>query len=238
MAAPFFLKECKSTNDEIIKLIPAQQHDFVALYTLNQTAGRGQYGNSWQMAQNLNLAFSIAVPSKYFNDYNHFVNFRTALLLRDFIAKMTAAQVEIKWPNDLIIRNKKIAGLLSEKIKVNSDEYYIIGIGLNVLQEEFPGLSKAGSLLTQTNKKLDPHKVANSLYDELNKSLRRDFAVSDLLKDLNLNLFRKDVISVFECNAARQNGIIREVDADGFLWVDLENDGLQKFFHKEIELLY
>jgi len=46
------------------------------------------------------------------------------------------------------------------------------------------------------------------------------------------------LVSVFEIDQIRQNGIIKEVDDAGFLVVDLEKDGLKKFFHKEIELLY
>ncbi len=45
-------------------------------------------------------------------------------------------------------------------------------------------------------------------------------------------------VSVFEKNEVRQNGIIQNVDENGYIWIDLENEGLQKFFHKEIELLY
>lgn len=238
MPRPIFLKECKSTNDEIIKLITASQNDVCAVYTLYQTAGRGQFGNTWYMPRDQNLAFSIAVSTRYFTNLQQFVNFRTALLTRDLIAKMTAAHVEIKWPNDLIIKSKKIAGLLTEKIKVDSEEYFIIGIGVNILQDEFPGLGKAGSILTQTGQKLDPHAFAETLYAELNQNLRCSFSVENLMNSLNLNLFRKNEVSVFATGGTRQNGIIRNVDADGFLWVELENDGLQRFFHKEIELLY
>ena len=46
------------------------------------------------------------------------------------------------------------------------------------------------------------------------------------------------MVSVFEIKGIRQNGIIRNVDEEGFLWVELENQGLQKFYNKEIELLY
>ena len=59
-----------------------------------------------------------------------------------------------------------------------------------------------------------------------------------ILTEYNHELFRKDEISVFQKNDLRQNGIIKNADKNGFLWIDLENEGLQKFFHKEIELLY
>ena len=46
------------------------------------------------------------------------------------------------------------------------------------------------------------------------------------------------MVSVFETGGVRQNGIIKKVDEEGFLWVELENEGLQKFYNKEIDLLY
>jgi len=58
------------------------------------------------------------------------------------------------------------------------------------------------------------------------------------MDQFNENLFRKDEISVFEINGERQNGIIKYADEKGELWVDLENDGLKPFYHKEIKLLY
>ena len=72
--------------------------------------------------------------------------------------------------------------------------------------------------------------------------LKESFSVSqnfdEILNEFNLHLFKKNEIAVFEKNGIRQNGIIQKMDKNGFLWIDLENEGLQKFFHKEIELLY
>ncbi|MGZ5192906.1 MAG: biotin--[acetyl-CoA-carboxylase] ligase, partial [Kaistella sp.] len=70
------------------------------------------------------------------------------------------------------------------------------------------------------------------------ENLRRPFSTEELFGRINQNLFRKDKVSVFERKGLRQNGIIKKVDEAGFLWVDLENQGLQKFYNKEIELLY
>ena len=61
---------------------------------------------------------------------------------------------------------------------------------------------------------------------------------NNILELYQLNLYRKNEVSVFEKNEVRQNGIIQKVDENGYIWIDLENEGLQKFFHKEIELLY
>lgn len=238
MAGLFYLKECKSTNDEISSFLHSGTTDLTGVYTFHQTQGKGQYGNSWECAPNLNLAFTVAVPSAFLIGKSTFVNFRTAALLADFLAKLTNTKIEIKWPNDLIIKNKKVCGILSEQKNVRGEGFFVIGIGLNLLQQNFENLPKAGSLLTQTGVRLDPDETANSLFAIFGEMMMKTFSIPEVMEKINNNLFRKDVVSVFELNGIRQNGIIRNVDAEGFLWVELESGGLRKFFHKEIELLY
>lgn len=238
MPALIFVQECHSTNYEILNFLDGSMNDIKAVYTCSQTRGKGQYGNSWACVSDLNLAFSLALPAPGFAAQDHLFNFRTALLLADFIANMTKNPVEIKWPNDIIINNKKVSGILTEKKTVSGFPYYIIGIGLNILQEDFDGLPKAGSILTQTGLKLVPQKVAEMLFEYLTVHFETPISSEDLFKGINQKLFRREVVSVFELKALRQNGIIKKVDEDGYLWVELENDGLQKFYNKEIELLY
>lgn len=238
MATPIYLKKCISTNDEILRFLPLMEEKFVAIYTFNQTGGKGQYGNSWETAENLNLAFTIGVPANAIQLPHHLFNFHTALLVADFVANLTNEKIEIKWPNDLILRNKKISGLLIDKMKVSESDYFIIGIGINILQKNFAHLPKAGSLFTQTGLQFDLHHVAHSLSDNLALHIIENISAEEILKKINQLLFRKEMVSVFEINSLRQNGIIIEIDKEGFLWVELEKNGLRKFYHKEIELLY
>ena len=121
---------------------------------------------------------------------------------------------------------------------MDEKSYFIIGIGLNVLQENFENLPKAGSLLTQTGIQFNLEDLTNQLHEFILNHISEEITDENLLAKLNVNLFRKDLISVFESNRIRQNGIIKNVDEEGFLWVELENEGLKRFFHKEIELLY
>lgn len=140
--------------------------------------------------------------------------------------------------NDLIVGNKKISGILIEKKNIDGKPYFIIGIGVNVLQQDFENLPKAGSLLTQTGVHFDLVEFADQLHQYLVDHLTKEKTDTEILEQVNDHLFRMNVVSVFEVEGIRQNGIIRDVDEDGFLWVELENGGLQKFFHKEIEMLY
>ena len=236
MNSLIYFNNCASTQDELIDFL--NQHylseDFLAVYTFNQTKGRGQYGNSWENLPEENLAYSFALKTKNINVSDTCFNFYTAILVRDFIANLTKTEVKIKWPNDLILKNKKICGMLFEKSK----NYFVVGIGINILQENFKNLPKAGSVLSQTGLSFELKAFTESLHQYLFEHLVQKEIPNNILELYHLHLYRKNEISVFEKNEVRQNGIIKNVDENGYIWIDLENEGLQKFFHKEIELLY
>ena len=236
MNSLIYFNNCASTQDELIDFL--NQHylseDFLAVYTFNQTKGRGQYGNSWENLPEENLAYSFALKTKNINISDTCFNFYTAILVRDFIANLTKTEVKIKWPNDLILKNKKICGMLFEKNK----NYFVVGIGINILQENFKNLPKAGSVLSQTGLSFELKGFTESFHQYLFEHLVQKEIPNNILELYLLHLYRKNEVSVFEKNEVRQNGIIQNVDENGYIWIDLENEGLQKFFHKEIELLY
>ena len=106
----FYTKKSSSTNDEIDHYLPKLkkiEDEWITLYTFDQTNGRGQYGNIWRIAPNENLAFSMAFHQRKILISDNLLNFHTANILRDFIAKKTETEVKVKWPNDIILQNKK-----------------------------------------------------------------------------------------------------------------------------------
>ena len=236
MNSLIYFNNCASTQDELIDFLNRHylSEDFLAVYTFNQTKGRGQYGNSWENLPEENLAYSFALKTKNINVSDTCFNFYTAILVRDFIANLTKTEVKIKWPNDLILKNKKICGMLFEKSK----NYFVVGIGINILQENFKNLPKAGSVLSQTGLSFELKAFTESLHQYLFEHLVQKEIPNNILELYQLYLYRKNEVSVFEKNKVRQNGIIQNVDETGHIWIDLENEGLQKFFHKEIEMLY
>ena len=98
MNSLIYFNNCASTQDELIDFL--NQHylseDFLAVYTFNQTKGRGQYGNSWENLPEENLAYSFALKTKNINVSDTCFNFYTAILVRDFIANLTKTEVKIK----------------------------------------------------------------------------------------------------------------------------------------------
>lgn len=237
MSQLFYQKECSSTNDEISQVLLYPYSNFVGLYTFNQKKGRGQYGNSWASQPEQNLAYSIAVKTQNIKLSDFLFNYYTATAIREFLAKLTEKTVKIKWPNDIIVVNKKVAGILIEKKKFNGENYFIIGAGINILQEKFDEISNAGSIFTQTGQKLVLHDFTEKLHEFLIEKLKKNPSEDKILDEFNSNLFRKDEISVFEIDGIRQNGIIRKADEKGEIWIEFE-DGIRSFYHKEIKLLY
>ena len=233
-----YFEDCLSTNDSIIPLITSNKDDVFGIYTFHQKKGRGQYGNSWESLKNLNIAFSIALPTNLVRMSDSLFNFYTALVLRNFVAKLTNTNVAIKWPNDLIINNKKIAGILIEKNKVAGSNYFIIGFGINVLQMDFENLPSASSLKVETRQDYDLHSISENLSSYFENAILSENNGENILKKYEKVLFKKDKVAVFEINNSRQNGIIKNVDEHGFIYIELEKDGLKKFYHKEIQMLY
>lgn len=232
-----YLNSATSTNDEIIEILKANPVP-QAVFTFHQTQGRGQYGNRWNSIPSKNIAYSLALQADSVKLSENIFNYHTAIILRDFIANLTDNPVKIKWPNDLILHQKKISGMLIEKQKIHEKWFYIVGIGINILQDDFTGLPKAGSILTQTGKTMDLDIFATKLHQEISDNILCERNPHQVLSIFNQHLFRKDIVSLFEKEKKRQNGIILNADENGFLWINLEYEGEKKFYHKEIELLY
>lgn len=133
----FFFDELESTNT-FAKNLERKTSKHGAIVVANyQSKGRGQYDREWQSEPGLNLTFSIVFePSKA--DRLTVLTLTSALAIAEIIEELTNDSISIKWPNDVLVNEKKIAGLLTETL-FNGDklERVIVGIGLNVNQENF-----------------------------------------------------------------------------------------------------
>ena len=108
-------KSVKSTNDTALRLIKSKYSKPTIVTTLSQTRGRGTMGKKW-ISKKGNLFFTIffELSQKKIN-FKHF-SILNAYLIRRIISKEFKRIISIKWPNDLLISNKKICGILQETI--------------------------------------------------------------------------------------------------------------------------
>ena len=140
-------KEIDSTNEYLKNVTTHAPMLIVADY---QTDGRGQYGKVWESATNQNLTFSFQWHPKNLKvDEGFKISQLVSLVILETLNQfITPIKAYVKWPNDIIIKNKKVCGILIEpSIQNNLIQKVIVGIGLNVNQTLFPeNMPNASSL--------------------------------------------------------------------------------------------
>ena len=161
-------KSVKSTNDVAIKLIQKSGPSSTMIVSESQTHGRGTMGKKW-ISQKGNLFISIFFEINQDNiDFKQFA-ILNAFLLKNVLSKQFPKKIKIKWPNDLMHRNKKICGILQEVVNYKDKRFLVIGIGLNTnLDPKNKGFSST-SLKKIMDKDIDNNKILNNikkLYEE------------------------------------------------------------------------
>ena len=123
------------------------------IYTEKQTAGKGRHGKTWEAPKGKNLTFSIVIKDLP-SDSNTFAYIQTAsLAIHEILKQCGLSQQWIKWPNDVYVGDKKIAGILCESIPNKESLSLIIGIGINInstIEDFSPFPIKPTSLLIET----------------------------------------------------------------------------------------
>ena len=106
----------------------------------SQTAGKGRRGRSWYSEQENGLYFSLVLRPRIPPGFAPLFTLGTAVAIHNAIERATGLQVDIKWPNDLLIDGKKCCGILAElQAEFDRVNSLIIGVGLNVNHAELPG---------------------------------------------------------------------------------------------------
>ena len=138
------LDEIDSTNSFLKTYQPLRPVNLILVTAEFQSAGRGQIGNSWEAAKGKNLLFSLLFsPAQLLAQDMFVLSEAIALSVRQAIADAltehgVCAEVSVKWPNDIYVGQKKIAGILIENDLMGRQiGHSIIGCGVNINQESF-----------------------------------------------------------------------------------------------------
>ncbi|MCX2836707.1 biotin--[acetyl-CoA-carboxylase] ligase [Salinimicrobium sp. MT39] len=234
-----------STNSFARELLKENPHlPLTCVVAKKQTLGRGQRGTSWSAEDGKNLTFSVFLPRPNIDPAHQFVlSAAIATALISALEKFDLPRLKIKWPNDILSANRKLAGILIENIisegKVTGS---IIGIGLNVNQQNFEDLPQAGSMKTATGKEFSLEEVLNVVLAELEKGFSE---LSEESSEVILNtyknaLFRRLVPSTFKDPKGNLfTGMILDVSPTGKLLVQKgEEEEVAEYDLKEISLCY
>ena len=152
-----------STNAYLKRLMETSfepmRDEFYIITADKQENGRGRQNKTWESECGKNLLMSVLLRSQYVPQKQFYICRYVSLSLVDFLTKQLAIEnVCIKWPNDIYVGDKKIAGILIEHfLQGNTINYSIAGIGLNVNQTVFPeNLPNPTSIFLETNKEFAP----------------------------------------------------------------------------------
>ncbi|MFZ6051603.1 biotin--[acetyl-CoA-carboxylase] ligase [Halocola ammonii] len=211
-----------STNNFAAKLLrDANPGEGTVILSEFQTSGRGQRGKSWEAESGKNLLLSIILKPDFLElDRNALLNKAVALGVFDTVKSFCeTAEVHIKWPNDILVNGKKIAGILIENTLNNRIiESSIVGVGINVLQTGFEERG-ATSLALESNRLIPVDVVCDSLlkHVELRYDLLRNGNFKRLRSDYREHLFGLNKTRKFSYRGSEIQAIIRGVAPEGKL---------------------
>jgi BirA family biotin operon repressor/biotin-[acetyl-CoA-carboxylase] ligase len=171
-------EETTSTNDVIEKLARDGVKEGVVVFAESQTRGRGRLGRKWTSPAKRGLWFSVLLRPDLRPQETTRLNVASATALRRAIESQTGLKPEIKWPNDILIQGKKVAGILTELSgELDHVKYVVLGIGVdvNLSQGDFPA---------------ELRKLATSLKAELGKPVSRPELAVVILRELDLDYAR------------------------------------------------
>ena len=236
-----FLSEVESTNTYLSEKFSFDKtHNGMLLWVDNQTEGRGQGKNKWTSEKGLNLTFSFIVfPEKLEAFKQFYISKFVCVAMCEFLSKYHK-NVKIKWPNDIYVDDKKIAGILIENSVLGKNVFNsVVGIGLNVNQIEFTSeIPNPISLSQITNKTYDLEEILPELCSVLNKYylflLESKFEMLDL--HYHKYMYKMNSEMNFKSNNFQFKAKIMGVDNLGCLI--LKNDSSTKAYqHYEIQMI-
>ncbi|MEY2428312.1 MAG: BirA family transcriptional regulator [Verrucomicrobiota bacterium] len=171
-------QETTSTNDVIEKLARDGVKEGAVVFAESQTKGRGRLGRKWLSLSNKGLWFSLLLRPDLRPQEATQLTVASATALRRAIRSHTGLEPEVKWPNDILIGGKKVAGILTElNAELDRVKYVILGIGVDVNMD-------AGDFTS------DLRISATSLKVELGKTLSRAELAVVILRELDADYAR------------------------------------------------
>lgn len=217
------LDSVDSTNNYAMAMIQeGNAIDGSAVFTREQTGGKGRRGRHWISNKDDNIILSILIQMQWYAISQQFgLSVAAALGCFDAMSQYVPGKVSIKWPNDIFINDTKAGGILIENaIRGTLWQWAVIGIGLNINQEKFTGSTfKATSLKLVTGDEFNALQLSKGLYESVLKRIDclKDGAFDKMLDEYNQNLFARGRLAIIKKENTVFETFIKSVSANGQL---------------------
>ncbi len=237
-----YLEELESTNTYAkVKNTPGD----VLVLTSNQISGRGRFERKWGSEKDKDITISIVKSFDIDVQNLHLVNFYTSYSVLQTLLKHcgeSGNKFSLKWPNDVLLNGKKICGILNDVSDISSKyKKFITGIGININRVVFDVeiRGKATSLFLEFGKKFVIEEIICELieyfYENINLIYNKEKLIQ-LWKNYTQIIGKKALIKVFE-NSSEKMIKILDIDFDGGIKVEIENDEIFKYFSGDISVI-
>ena len=229
----FYADEVTSTNDVAIELAESGAEDGTLVLAGSQTGGRGRRGRKWYSPPGVGIYCSILFRGRQ----SPLITLMSGVAVAEALRQETGLEVELKWPNDIVLRqssesnlgaanSQKIAGILTERLRANSGDGVIVGVGVNVRRTEYPPdlVISATSLEEATGRRLSVGVLLASILVKLWKWKGALAGETALVIDRWRKLCPCSEGSRVSWRGANDwhDGVTVGIDEDGALMVDCE----------------
>ncbi len=234
-----FLDQVDSTNrfatDLLSKINPKEGTVIRADF---QTDGKGQIGRGWHSSPELNLLISIIYYPEFVRIEDQFnISMMTAVSILQVLEDLNIKGVTIKWPNDIYIRDKKVAGILIQnQLQGKSIKSCVIGLGINVNQVFWPDvIPNPTSLLHELQTEIEVNDIFFKVREKITsnyKLLKNNDHFSIIKEQYLTNLFRRNELSSFQdADGNIFEAIIVKVNRSGELVLDRDGEIMSVKMH-------
>lgn len=233
-----YIKSTTSTND----LINQRDANLHIIWSDEQTAGRGQRGNSWESESGANLTFSIMTQPLFLRADQQFM--LSKLISNTIITTLASYKIPatIKWPNDIYVGDKKICGILIEcSVSGNGAlNKVVIGVGLNVNQKQF--VSDAPNPTSMSIIKdctFDREELITKIAQqfEMGYAMLGERLYSTIDRTYLNNLYRKDGVHAYSDEGGKFRASIEGITNYGALLLKRENGDIKEYQFKEVSFI-
>jgi BirA family transcriptional regulator, biotin operon repressor / biotin---[acetyl-CoA-carboxylase] ligase len=217
-----------STNDEALRQAKLGAAEGLCIVAEQQTQGRGRYGRTWHSPAGAGLYFSLVLRPEIETRFLPLITLMTGIAVHDTLENSFDLNCDIKWANDIHIRDKKICGILAETCESEAGLAVVVGIGINLKSTNFPPELKeiATSVEAETGSAPDVETLLKALTGNLLNNyqiLQSENGAEKIRQDWSEKSsysFGKTVRVSLETETF--SGVTRGIDIDGALRVETE----------------
>jgi len=226
-----YFEYLSSTNDLAMQLGMQNAPSGTLVVAESQTKGRGRLGRSWFSPKYKGIYFSLLLKPDILPEGSPVLTIMLAVSIAEAVKNISGLNPQIKWPNDLFLGNKKVAGILTEmNAEADKINFIVMGVGLNVNNDKKSLISGATSLKEHAREKLNRVLLLQEMLRRIEQNyslweLKGPAVILDKWRQYSLTLGKR--VKVY-CHNKHIEGSAVDIDKDGGLLIRKDSGILAK----------